>query len=131
MTVEWKESCKIGDADIDAQHEALFLRATSSLNADTLEGQMQWAMSLYEYTKVHFANEEELMRRIQYPHIDKHINQHRGLIAMLHGIATGINEGKSDKEGLGNFMNYWFLTHIATFDTKLAAYEEFKPTHQD
>jgi hemerythrin-like metal-binding protein len=126
MSIEWKNGYRIGDADIDTQHEELFRRAANVAVADSLEGQMSWALSLYEYTKTHFAHEENLMGRINYPDLEKHKKQHRGLISMLHKVATEINDGRSNKAALEEFMNYWLLTHIATFDTKLAESDQFK-----
>jgi hemerythrin len=126
MPIEWKDGYKIGDADVDTQHEELFRRAANAVVADSLEGQKSWAQSLYEYTKIHFAHEEELMERISYHDLVKHKSQHRGLISMLNKVASEIDEGRSNKAALEDFMNYWLLTHIATFDTKLIESDQFK-----
>ena len=65
--LQWKDSFKIGDQEIDEQHRELFNRATYILAATSHEGQVIAAMRLFQYMRTHLSHEEELMRRIQYP----------------------------------------------------------------
>jgi hemerythrin len=79
-------------------------------------------MRLYQYTRTHFSHEESLMRRLDYPDTDEHVKQHDDLISQLDEFSQNIAKDNLIKADLEEFISLWFLTHIATFDTKLAAF---------
>ena len=122
MHLEWKDTYLIGHADIDAQHQELFKRAQDLLSATSPDGQTLSAMRLYQYTRGHFAHEEGLMRSLNYPDINTHIRQHNDLLERLTAISQDIAGGTLKKPDLEQFVTFWLLTHMATYDTLLAAY---------
>jgi hemerythrin-like metal-binding protein len=75
---------------------------------------------------VHFAHEEALMRRANYPEIREHVAQHNILLNKLNEIAPQIADGTLDLSVWRTFLSDWLLNHIATVDTKLAQYIEGK-----
>jgi hemerythrin len=121
-SLEWKDSYKIGDAGIDDQHQELFRRAAKIIAAISHQGQVLGVMRLYQYTRTHFSHEEDLMRRLQYPDIDAHIQLHQDLILRLDEISQSIADDNLVKADLENFVAHWLLAHIATVDAKLASY---------
>lgn len=122
MSLQWKVDYKIGHDEIDAQHKQLFNIANDLLAATDRAGLTTGAMALYKYTRQHFAHEEQLMKRLNYPAIAGHLVQHDGLISRLNQEAARIASGTVDRDVLEAFLSDWLLNHIATSDTKLAHY---------
>lgn len=122
MAIKWKDSYKIGDADIDAQHVELFEKINRLLEARDKASQTLCAMGLYQYVREHFAHEEALMRQLQYPSLKVHIELHNALVTRLNTVSLAIANETLDKAELESFLVEWTLSHIRTFDTKLAAF---------
>jgi hemerythrin len=125
MSIEWKDSYKIGDDDIDAEHQEIFRLAANVVAASTPAEQTSRVIRLYKFARGHFKHEERHMFELSYPDADVHIEQHRDLVARLNGIAADIASGTLNKADLEAFISYWLLVHIATFDTKLTAYGQY------
>ena len=126
MTIEWSDSYKIGHAEIDVQHEELFRRANQFLEADGKPALVAFAISLYKYTRKHFAEEEALMQEIGYPDYQVHQQQHEALILKLDTLTKNITDDALNKNEFAEFTGYWLLKHIASTDTRLAAYIDNK-----
>lgn len=120
--LEWKDDYRIGDAAIDEQHQELFKRAATIIAAISQQGQALGVIRLYQYTRTHFSHEEELMQRISFPDYEAHCQMHQKLIAKLDEISARISSGNLIKAELEEFISQWLLGHIATEDTKLAAF---------
>jgi len=122
MIICWKSTYKIGDIEIDEQHQALFDKANAfmaSIDKPMLDA---CATAFYEYTCTHFSHEETLMVDIRYPGFDRHIQQHHKLLASLNEILEDVAESNLSKSRLESFLNDTFLAHIRAFDTQLAAF---------
>lgn len=122
MSLQWNDRYKIGDEEIDAQHQQLFRLVNTVLAAKDKETLTACAMALFQYTREHFAHEEQLMKRLQYPAMAGHLAQHESLITRLSEVAARIANGTLDHRVLEAFLSDWLLNHIATSDVKLAAY---------
>lgn len=122
MSLEWKNSYKIGHEEIDAQHQQLFKLINKVLEAKDKGALTAGAMALFQYTREHFAHEEQLMKRLNYPAMAGHQAQHDSLISRLNEVAARIANDTLDHAVLEAFLSDWLLTHIATTDIKLAAY---------
>ncbi|WP_296490892.1 hemerythrin family protein [Rhodoferax sp.] len=120
--LQWNDSFKIGDKDIDEQHRELFHRATHVLAATSHEGQVIAAMRLFQYMRAHLSHEEELMRRLQYPDYEAHALEHHALIVGLNTISLRIASENLVKADLERFIGDWFLRHMETADTDLARF---------
>lgn len=122
MSLEWKDSYKIGRADIDAEHQHLFKLVNTVLAAKDKGALTACAMALFQYTREHFAHEEQLMKRLNYPAMLEHQTQHDDLISRLSEVSARIANDTLDHLVLEAFLSDWLLNHIATSDVKLAAY---------
>jgi hemerythrin-like metal-binding protein len=120
--LEWKDSYQTGDQAIDEQHRELFKRAAYLLAATSHEGQVISAMRLFQYMRTHLSYEEELMRRLQYPDVQSHTQEHHELIARLNTISLKIAHENLVKTDLEEFLGDWFLNHMETADTDLARF---------
>lgn len=119
---KWDIAYEVGDAEIDEQHRRLFDLANKLLRADTRSTVTAAAIQLYQYVRVHFRHEEELMRRIEFPGYRQHLEMHGKLIDRLNALSTDIADGQWRTEDLRSFMNDWLLVHIAEQDVRFAAF---------
>jgi hemerythrin len=122
MTIEWKDSYRIGNAAIDAQHEVWFARINSFLGATDRKSLQYCEVMMNQYTRVHLKYEEQLMRDIQYPDIDSHLHQHQDLLTKLSEIEAQIANDTLDTLQWTSFLSGWLLNHIRFYDTRLAAF---------
>jgi hemerythrin len=122
MTASWNSAYKIGDAEIDAQHQTLFNKANATMASINDPMLSACAKALYESACQHIKHEEALMREIRYPAIDRHIQQHLELLASLNEILENIDNSSLSKEHLEWFFNDVLLAHIKLYDPQLAAF---------
>ena len=126
MSIEWKDSYKLGDEKIDAQHQHLFDLAKKMLAADDLEVIRPLAQQLYKHTRVHFDDEEALMRQHNYPGLEAHIESHNRLLGRLNTVCQDMGKGMFEKTALDALMTDWAMFHIPLDDARFEAF--LKPT---
>lgn len=122
MDIQWNTRYAIGHAAIDAEHQALFALARefgAATDQKTLQGLF---MRLYKHTREHFAQEESLMREINYPEYRAHMEQHNRMIGQLNDISLQIGKNQYDHAALESWINDWVVKHIAYADTRLESY---------
>ena len=84
---EWQPQYSVQIPEIDAQHKRLFVLA-GELHTALAQGKGKAVLEqslarLVDYTKTHFATEEQLMRRYNYPEGPLHKAQHDQLTAQV------------------------------------------------
>src|SRR4051794_35003410 len=89
---EWKKDFATGIGSIDAQHQSLFAIGRE-LYAAMSEGQGRAVIGrilerLVQYTTVHFAHEERLMKLHGYPDFAAHKAQHDALVKQVLALQT-------------------------------------------
>lgn len=122
MSIEWDSRYNIADDQINHQHQQLFHLANRFLVADSKPELLDCAQALFEYTQRHFAYEEALMLKNNFPHYAEHVTAHEHLIARLVALREHISGDSLDKLELENFMRHWALFHIPKADAQLAEY---------
>jgi len=73
--------------------------------------------ALKDYSRIHFAHEEQIMLLLDYPDFKSHICLHSDFLNSLESM-------KCDKtsEELVNISRKWLLYHISLYDYKLAQF---------
>lgn len=122
MLIEWNAKHKIGHARMDAEHQELFRLANRFLTACTQQSLNDTADLFNAYTRQHFSHEEALMRQLRYPATAPHLKEHQSLLDTLDKIMDAIDQEVLSKAELEDFVGYWLVKHIATFDAPLAVY---------
>ena len=89
MPVEELRKHETGVLAIDAQHDELQARIERLLAASDGTTLALCVMGLYQHIREHFAYEERLMRKLKYPAMKAHVNQHQGLILNRPGFRGG------------------------------------------
>lgn len=123
---EWKPEYSVQLREIDAQHQRLFILA-SDLHVAMSQGKGKTVLEpalarLVEYTKVHFATEERLMRRYNYADSDAHKVQHDELTArVLDFQKRFLRQEACLTIDLMEFLQDWLAHHINGSDQKYSA----------
>ena len=124
---EWQPQYSVQIPEIDAQHKRLFALA-GELHTALAQGKGKAVLEqslarLVDYTKTHFASEEQLMRRYNYPESALHKAQHDQLTAQALDLQKRFREGKTGLTiDLMLFLKNWLEHHIAGSDQKYAAF---------
>ncbi|TVR60811.1 MAG: hemerythrin [Candidatus Competibacteraceae bacterium] len=125
--IEWSNELSVGIEEIDAQHqvlvdllnqvhEAIQQRRTTEVTNDIID-------RLEEYTRVHFAVEESLMRILHYPGYKRHKEEHEKLIAQLAELRAKMEAGKASISfELAHFLKVWLTKHIMEVDQHYVAH---------
>jgi hemerythrin len=120
--VEWTAELSVGIDEIDSQHQALIDLINEMQDAIVAdlgrERQLEVLGRLAEYTKIHFAVEESLMRILGYPDYERHRGQHEGLIRSMLDLQRRLDADHQAPidEGLMRHLKHWLLDHILQSD---------------
>ncbi|MEN8171062.1 MAG: bacteriohemerythrin [Pseudomonadota bacterium] len=119
--VEWEDAYSVDIQEIDEQHKRLIEIMNELYNAlankadRDLIGEV--LNRLAEYTKVHFAVEETLMRVFHYEGYEPHKKDHDLIVARLLEYQAQFQAG-NDKVGMEllMFLKDWLFDHINKVD---------------
>jgi hemerythrin len=123
--VEWSGALSVGIDEIDAQHRTL-IGLVNELNNAIEERHGNAAVGdvllrLEEYTRIHFAVEEGLMRVLGYPDLAAHKREHARLTEQLAELRGRFDAGRT---ALGfelmHFLKRWLTSHIMESDQDYA-----------
>ena len=122
--IEWSDDYSVGNASIDEEHLRL-IKLINTFNDALIKGESQNTISntfdrLIDYTLEHFKNEEELLRKYNYPELEQHIIEHQKLI-------DTVMEFNKEKDyifpaSILEFLNRWLTDHIINCDKKYKDY---------
>ena len=127
--VTWEDSYITGIELVDLQHKEL-VDITNQLFQACLSGNDKVAIvfkdtmaHMVEYVRYHFAVEQELMKRINYPNYYSHKMQHDHFVKEIISAAAEYNDGKKFAPNLFvRTLKDWVFSHIAYYDKSYAHY---------
>jgi len=122
MSIAWSDSCKIGDPEVDQQHQYLFELTNEFIAADSLREMRSLIMLLYKHTREHFEQEEALMRRVDFPELAAHQELHNRLLRRLSDLSMDVGKGYMNKPAIVALMTDWATKHIPQDDLKVVAF---------
>jgi hemerythrin-like metal-binding protein len=124
---QWLSGYAVGVHQIDQEHQGLFAVA-ERMHQAMLEGQGKQHLDallgeLLEYTREHFAHEEQLMERIGYPELSEHRRQHAQLRSNVEAMQNRAVSGETTMtiEAM-RFLMEWLKRHTVTSDRRIAGY---------
>lgn len=125
MRYEWTPALITGVEDIDEQHLTIFALANALAAAvehgadeDDLEDAVY---GLTDYVVEHFTDEQDLMRRADFPQRIAHEMLHQQLSEqVVHLAAQLFNEDDVSPTQLSDLVAFWLTNHIAGHDRELA-----------
>lgn len=122
---EWNPKYSVGIASIDAQHQNLFAIAHELYDAMSA-GRGKASLSrildrLVQYTAVHFAHEERLMKVHAYPDFEAHRTEHAELTRQVLQFQQDFQAGRAAMTvQLLQFLKQWLEHHIQGSDKAYA-----------
>ena len=126
--IAWNDRLSVGIASIDKEHQKLVALLNEFYDAvQTGKGKESLARvlaALIDYTKKHFANEEQIFAKTGYPEAAAHKKAHDDLTRQVIEIQQKYTQGANatlPTETL-NFLKSWLLTHIQGTDKKYSSH---------
>ncbi|HVP66399.1 MAG TPA: bacteriohemerythrin [Anaeromyxobacteraceae bacterium] len=121
---DWGKDLVVGEREMDVEHElqvGLVRALDGALASGSRDESRRVLEQLLDYTRVHFAAEELLMRLHAYPGFGEHELEHSRLLDQLHEVRAAYDAGhvQPTKE-LVTALRHWLAEHIQTFDRGLA-----------
>ena len=125
--VEWSNELSVGIEEIDTQHQVLVDLLNQIHEAiqqrHGAEVTQDIVLKLDEYTRVHFAVEESLMRISAYPDFSAHKGQHAEFVAQVQDLRQKIKtENAPISFELLRFLRNWLLSHIDESDKRFGQF---------
>ena len=120
---EWKDDYSVHVISIDNQHQTLF-RMAGELHGAMIAGQARAVLAkildrLVQYTAMHFAHEERLMRLHNYPDLPSHRAEHQALTTQVLKLQADFQGGKATITiQLLQFLKDWLEKHIKGSDMR-------------
>jgi hemerythrin len=134
IVITWDPKLETGIAEIDEQHQLLFRKAASVLEAvQAGQGGLELQRTitfLADYAAIHFETEERAMRASGFPEAEAHTEIHRRISRRLAEVAAdfhadGATTGLvADVEAM---MRGWVTMHIMEKDRALADWLATRP----
>ena len=127
MTYMWKDQYATGNTQIDEQHKQLF-KAVNDLITACSSGQGRNKLDptihfLLDYTTKHFADEEKLQQKYQYPDYINHKKLHENFKKTALELTKQLQEEGASIVLVGkvnSVIGNWLINHIQEEDKKVA-----------
>lgn len=126
LILTWDEEYQLGIPQFDEQHQRLVRLVSFIAMAVTQNGNgalvKALLLDLLSYVDVHFADEEEFMRRLAFPEREPHMAEHEQFRRQL---VKFLSESETDaKIGMRvlQFMQGWVKKHVLQCDRRFAEF---------
>jgi hemerythrin-like metal-binding protein len=127
MAIPWLDIYDTHIRLVDQQHRTLvdmmndLEAARGTENETKLIGELFY--KLVDYTKYHFAQEENLMKSLRYPKINEQINQHKGFVNKIVEMLEELKEKNFYMgEKMNLFLTNWLINHILGHDKEFGKF---------
>ena len=126
--IVWNETYSVGVPTLDAHHKKLINlinRLADCLGVRSADSAATFAeilSEMFDYTQIHFRAEEDHMRRIGYPGLAAHTDQHAEFVKKAAKYNHGAWQNDGDMERLYQYLRNWFLTHILQSDMQFSRF---------
>lgn len=125
--ITWHDDYSVDIQEIDEQHKSLIHLINKLYEAlATRQHRHQVAdilAELIDYTIIHFAVEETLMRIFHYPEYDAHKQSHDHIAQKVRAFQQAFNRGEANVDmELLLFLRTWLTDHILKVDKRYSAH---------
>jgi len=127
LLIEDSDYQLLGVSEMDAIH-AEFATLVNRLAAADLKEFTRLFRELLAHTRAHFAAEEELMRRTDFPGRREHVAEHGRVLGEMERFGERLANGKPffARAYIEDRIPEWFAVHTRTLDYTLAVYLKSK-----
>ncbi|MCW8924393.1 MAG: bacteriohemerythrin [Gammaproteobacteria bacterium] len=125
--MEWKDEYSVGIDSIDEQHKKLInlinqLQA-ALIYATGIEFEREALDAMVDYTKTHFAYEENMLEDNDYPGFEAHKAEHAKMIAKVESVlAEYEKEPETAMQNAVDYLQDWLIVHINGTDKEYCDY---------
>jgi len=121
LSFTWEAAFETGNNTVDKQHERLFELikefATAYMLNKEKEVLTKILFNLEVYAKVHFAEEEEILRKTPGLPSKEHLNEHEQFMQYVYDLKFEyVSEDKAVSASLLDFLLKWLKNHILNID---------------
>lgn len=121
--IQWNDSFRVNVKTVDSQHQRLFDLINELYenmeSSDSKENIAKAIKDLLDYTVYHFAEEEELMKKSNYPDLEQHMQIHRSMIETIQHFQKEFKSGNTLVQyEILSFAGNWLTAHIMGVDRK-------------
>jgi hemerythrin len=120
------EDVGVGVDEIDAEHDLLLgvIRALEKAVAAGSQPEVETLLAqLAEYTRVHFATEEIMMRLYGFPGFAEHQLEHARLVEQVEQVRGEFAKGNvRPSRPFSSALRHWFTEHVRSQDVPLARF---------
>ncbi len=131
----WKEKYKIGVPLIDQQHKELFHRVEDFVVILRSDGAWEEKLAkvkstmefMKDYVVVHFHDEEEYQKKVDYPGREMHKKIHTDFAAEVLEFARKFSDEGYDEDLVQKFAGKllaWLINHVAAEDQRIGRWVE-------
>jgi len=122
----WSDKLSVDIDVIDDQHKILIqlINDTAGLIIEKKDSEVKNLLKeLSLYTDTHFTEEEELFKKSEYPHTEKHLEEHKYFIDKLSDFDNNLQlNNASVSLNILEFLKNWLFYHIEIVDKGYALY---------
>ena len=117
----WNHACSVGVKAMDHQH-GILMDAMNELRLALVRGAGREQVGrlfeeLIEFSRLHFASEEQLMEQAGFPGLAEHRRLHHSIQAQVLAAAHRLQHGDGvEMRPLLCFLRDWFIEHIEGVD---------------
>jgi len=125
--ITWKECYETKIISLDKEHQRL-VELINQLYEAIRQKRSEEVMlpifdQLLDYTKQHFAHEEEVLEEYSYPDLEQQREQHRKLTEQVSVYRQQLaSENMPEAKEIMNFLRTWLLQHIVEYDLQYGPY---------
>ena len=127
VLITWTNSYSVRNETIDNQHKKL-VGMINELYDAFINGKANEVISeilkrMVEYTDYHFATEEKIFEKYNYPMFDEHKEKHEGFVKKVIDFQIGYEAcDVSLSYEVMDFLRKWLIEHIMGEDKKYMKY---------
>ena len=119
--MEFTDEYRLGLADIDAQHEQLFVLFNSLIEVEERNASHDEIClvvdELVEYIDIHFKHEEQMLADCGFEGLAEHRNIHNGFVRKIIAFDKSLRRHESDLTwDILMFLSQWLVQHIMVED---------------
>jgi len=123
----WNDSYSVKVVQCDEQHKKLFAIINELADAMRMgKGQDvigKTVGELAQYTRVHFQQEEEMLRKTGYPQLAPHQEMHKKFVADIESLQKQAQSGQNTNSvKVLNLLRDWLVNHIQKTDKQYSAH---------
>jgi len=132
MLVRWEEKYRVGNEQIDQEHQYLF-QLINEFHDAYMEKRDRAILPgllnrLVDYSQRHFTNEEALMVAAGYPASDEHRAHHEALFEQIFALSAKFSDrAYNPAHDATAFLKGWLADHIVHEDLTLGAFLKTAP----